>query len=375
MDVIKIMGTPLYQWELGRKISISTHEHMIINRVEFSTASYTETLMVEPREEDGVVVADVPNVLLQSGEYIYVYLSYKDENLLETTTVSILPVMKRHKPADYVYTETEVKTYENLENRITALEENVIPDELLAESIAEYLEKNPVESGATAEEAAQIQQNKEDIEKLNTDKLDADKLTEAVNDALAQAKASGEFDGKDGADGQPGKDGKDYVLTEADKQEIAGMVEVPGNGGNVDLTGYATEQYVDDAIANIDFPSGGSAEWRLLDTFDFSSGAKSYTADTTGCKEIIAIVETAITCSAASTGWKGIDGINSITKSVGSIVRLENFADGLIYATKTRDTTEPLASEKVYFGADQTNNEFTITCSTASAGIMRVYGR
>ena len=34
-------------------------------------------------------------------------------------------------------------------------------------------------------------------------------------------------DGKDGRDGIDGIDGKDYVLTEADKLEIAGMVEIP----------------------------------------------------------------------------------------------------------------------------------------------------
>lgn len=50
------------------------------------------------------------------------------------------------------------------------------------------------------------------------DKLDADKLPEAINTALAQAKESGEFKGDPG---QPGKPGNDYVLTEADKNEIA----------------------------------------------------------------------------------------------------------------------------------------------------------
>lgn len=45
-------------------------------------------------------------------------------------------------------------------------------------------------------------------------KLDANKLPEAINTALAQAKASGEFDGEDGSD---------YVLTDADKTEIAGI--------------------------------------------------------------------------------------------------------------------------------------------------------
>lgn len=63
-------------------------------------------------------------------------------------------------------------------------------------------------------------------------------LSEAVNLALAQAKESGEFDGRDGIDGQPGKDGQDGspgkdgvdgktpvkgedYWTDADKQEIA----------------------------------------------------------------------------------------------------------------------------------------------------------
>lgn len=81
-------------------------------------------------------------------------------------------------------------------------------------------------------------------EKLGTTELDS-----AINTALAQAKASGEFDGKDGTDGTNGTDGKDYVLTDADKAEIAEMaaelVDVPeSGGGSVDLTGYATEQWV-----------------------------------------------------------------------------------------------------------------------------------
>ena len=45
------------------------------------------------------------------------------------------------------------------------------------------------------------------IDALRNDKLDAAELTNAVNTALAQAKASGEFDGSDGQDGAPGQDG------------------------------------------------------------------------------------------------------------------------------------------------------------------------
>lgn len=61
------------------------------------------------------------------------------------------------------------------------------------------------------------------------DFMESSKLTEAVNVALAQAKASGEFDGKDGVDGKNGADGKTPVkgtdyYTEADKTEMVNAV-------------------------------------------------------------------------------------------------------------------------------------------------------
>lgn len=51
-------------------------------------------------------------------------------------------------------------------------------------------------------------------------KLDASKLPEAINTALAQAKASGVFDGEDGEDGKTPVKGVDY-FTEADKSEFS----------------------------------------------------------------------------------------------------------------------------------------------------------
>jgi hypothetical protein len=56
-------------------------------------------------------------------------------------------------------------------------------------------------------------------------KLDADKLPEAVNNALEQAKASGEFDGKDGKDGQDGYTpvkGVDYFDGDPGKDGVDG---------------------------------------------------------------------------------------------------------------------------------------------------------
>lgn len=77
-------------------------------------------------------------------------------------------------------------------------------------------------------------------------KIGKDELGDAVEEALTQAKESGEFDGEDGqpgttphigangnwfigdtdtgvkAQGPKGDPGSDYILTEADKTEIAG---------------------------------------------------------------------------------------------------------------------------------------------------------
>lgn len=55
-------------------------------------------------------------------------------------------------------------------------------------------------------------------------KLDADKLPEAINDALAQAMASGAFDGEDGQGGYTPQKGVDY-WTESDKAEMIAAAE------------------------------------------------------------------------------------------------------------------------------------------------------
>lgn len=104
---------------------------------------------------------------------------------------------------------------------------------------------------------------------VDPDDNDDDGFQEAVNAALAQAKESGEFDGEDGA---PGTDGKDYVLTDADKTEIAEMaaelVDVPENsGGGISVTGATVgqtvkisevdENGVPTAWEPVDFPEGG----------------------------------------------------------------------------------------------------------------------
>ena len=362
---VKVLGSPLYQWEMGRKIKITPPANAKVDRVDFASALDANAVAVKPHEENGVITADIPSILLQSGNPIFVYLVCLGEDLLETTASYVLSVIKRPKPADYVYTETEVKTWESLDQRIKVLESGGASPDVIEQAVKEYLKENPVQAGATQEEARQIQQNKQDIETLSEEKLSVTELNGAINTALAQAKASGEFDGKDGAD---------YVLTEADKKEIAGMVEVPGGGGNVDLSGYATKKYVDDAIANLDIPSGGSAEWKTLDTLDLSSGALSYEVDTTGCTEITIIQVTALECSSSYVAWKGVSRVCSLNKVKGNILSLNYLGAGLITAITGR-TSDTLRQGACFTEAEETNNSLVLTFSASTSGTVAILGR
>ena len=131
-------------------------------------------------------------------------------------------------------------------------------------------------------------------------KISDESVAKAVTDALEQAKVSGEFDGEkgndgvspavsvaaitggnrvtitdaggaktfdvmDGAQGASGADGKDYVLTDADKQEIAktaaGLVDVPSVQSDWNQNDEAAADYV----KNRPFYTGNPVETVLVE--------------------------------------------------------------------------------------------------------------
>lgn len=77
------------------------------------------------------------------------------------------------------------------------------------------------------------QRTSESIRGLNADKLDASALPTAIEDALAQAKASGEFDGTDGEDGTTphiGANGNWYIGSTDTGIEAQGPAGATGRG-------------------------------------------------------------------------------------------------------------------------------------------------
>ena len=376
---LKIHGDLSYfwQWDLDRKLIVE--DAGVCSQVHFYNG-FGEALVSLIRNEDGFRVVDVPNILLQKSEPIQAYLYAVAKDGTRTRSSHCFSVIGRSRPTEYVYTETEVFNYAYLDKRLKELE-----GEGLSNAVADYLEKNPVEAGATAEEAAQIAKNKTDIEQLSTGKLDASKLPEAVNDALAQAKVSGEFKGdpgKDGApgpegpqgekgeqgepgpagpsgaDGQPGEPGKDYTLTEADKREIAELTAPLVDAELSDIVRYYSD--LSTAIADI---NNGVATNALAD----SDNAKvSVFTAYTGVLTVMLLND--VSESVAITVNKDIDLVLN-----GKALNLITAAAVLTFGvgTKCRINGEVVGSSVVMDGVSATANTAMIT---TNGDLLEIHG-
>ena len=108
-----------FQWDANQKVIIN---EPTATEAHFCNRTDDCSLVCEIYEEDGLRVANVPNILLQNDWDIRVYIYCSDYTKIEKR----FSVVRRSKPADYVYTETELKNYGTLENRIYALEDEDI---------------------------------------------------------------------------------------------------------------------------------------------------------------------------------------------------------------------------------------------------------
>lgn len=136
-----------YQWDSGQKLLV-THEGVC--EVHYKQPGEETALAVNTYDQDGQTVADVPNILLQEAGKLtaYIYVCVGDACTIKKAIFTIKP---RPKPADYVYTETEVKTYQALEKRLDEIEANGVSDEQVEKAVTRYLEENPIDTGVAFE--------------------------------------------------------------------------------------------------------------------------------------------------------------------------------------------------------------------------------
>ena len=247
----------LWQWDTGRTLSVDAD----CSQVHFSNKVFGRSIDVDV--VDGAAI--IPDVLLQTDKDLNVWAFVGTAENGYTKISKTFKVNRRNKPADYVFTPSEQTTLAELSERLDKIEESQDPD-AIKNAVEGYLEQNPVEApvdsvngktgavqltasdvGAIAYEtdptvpewAKQPQKPTYTADEVGA--VSQADLQEATNEALAQAKASGEFDGADGAQGPQGPQGEtgpqgpagadgytpikgtDY-FTESDKTELVNSV-------------------------------------------------------------------------------------------------------------------------------------------------------
>lgn len=98
----------LYQWDTGRQVECDAEQ------VHFSNHHYGTSIDVDVQNGK----ATIPNQLLTSAMPIKAWAWVKDNSGEYTKEEQIFIVTKRNKPSDYVYTPTEIKTWQDLQNQI-----------------------------------------------------------------------------------------------------------------------------------------------------------------------------------------------------------------------------------------------------------------
>ena len=121
-----------FQWDANQRLIVNDAS---IGEVHFYNGTEDNALVCEVYEENNRRLVNVPNILLIDSWVIHVYAFLIDYTKVEER----FKVIARAKPADYVYTETEVLNYNTLADRINKINENI------GASIEDYLTKNPVE--------------------------------------------------------------------------------------------------------------------------------------------------------------------------------------------------------------------------------------
>ena len=179
----------LWQWDTGRTLIVDAD----CSQVHFSNKVFGRSIDVDV--SNGVAI--IPDILLQTDKELNVWAFVGTAENGYTKISKTFKVNRRNKPADYVFTPPDQTTLEQIQEKIDYLESIQDPD-AIKNAVNDYLEQNPVEAPV---QSVNGHIGKVELTAKDVGAISQDELQEATNEALAQAKASGEFDGADGADG------------------------------------------------------------------------------------------------------------------------------------------------------------------------------
>ena len=252
------------QWD--KDITITIQEPENVPAVHFRWGGKGVPLPVTNQQ------VEIPVELLQLTKPI-IFWAYTPDHTMDMAKI---PLETRPKPADYVYTPTEIKTWEDLDERIKALEDGG--------GIAGVSSINGKTGHVT-------------ITAEGLGALTEDDLQSATDKALAQAKESGEFDGPQGPKGDTGAQGEQGPKGDTGDTGPQGETGPQGPAGptgpagaGLDVTGATVGQTVkisavDDngvptAWEPVDMASGGGGNvWEPIVEIELSDAASTITVD------------------------------------------------------------------------------------------------
>ena len=144
---IKLENGQLYcwQWEVNQRLVIDTLEGYKIEDLNCKMGIPKDKigiLEVEIYKENETIFSNIPDILLQYDGLIEVWIQANLEFSPITLAHWRFRVKKRERPEDYIYTETDVLTWQELDKRITVLEENstALPEDIQIATDDEIIE-------------------------------------------------------------------------------------------------------------------------------------------------------------------------------------------------------------------------------------------
>lgn len=222
----------LWQWDTGRTLAVDAD----CSQVHFSNKVFGRSIDVD------VVggVAIIPDILLQTDKELNVWAFVGAAENGYTKISKTFRVNRRNKPADYVFTPPDQTTLAELVDRLDKIEESQDPD-AIKNAVEDYLEQNPVEAPV---QSVNGHTGAVELTAKDVGAISQGDLQNATNEVLAQAKASGEFDGADGAPGPKGDKGdKGDAFTYADftAEQLAALKGPKGEKGDTGAQGQRGE--------------------------------------------------------------------------------------------------------------------------------------
>ena len=289
-----------YQWNYGQILRIQGGNLPKVVEVHFSLEETSGTSVTRiGTTTDGVTEAPIPDSHLEnnncSQDYtIYAYIYLEDGTAGRTEYEIAIPVKARTKPEvpgtpeePELFRETVKAVNDAADRAETAVADaEEIRDNLNLDLSEKITRPQTAEVGQvlavkeTDEDGTPTVFEAEDVKvptktsELKNDsgfltehqdisgKLDKDKLPEAIDDALEQAKESGEFNGKDGAPGEKGEKGDPgettYIENPYDDTKI--KKDIAAKVGYSEVVGNQLLMYADDTkeklLATLELPRG-----------------------------------------------------------------------------------------------------------------------